>query len=116
MRHSSFNYVSLILQTYFKSRMMKRIIISVIAGLVLSCFQNISGQETESSPLNSITEAEMRDHIFFLASDYLGGRIGPSAEYEIAAQYVASQFVSAGLEKVSSDQESMDGFFSGSAF
>ena len=95
---------------------MKRIIISVITGLVLSCFQNISGQETESSPLNSITEAEMRDHIFFLASDYLGGRIGPSAEYEIAAQYVASQFASAGLEQVSSDQESMDGFFQGVPF
>jgi hypothetical protein len=53
----------------------------------------------------------MRDHIFFLASDYMGGRIGPSAEYEIAAQYVASQFAAAGLEQVSSDVENMKGFF-----
>jgi len=95
---------------------MKRIVITLIAGLALLCFQNVYGQETESVPLKSITEAEMRDHIFFLASDYMGGRIGPSAEYEIAAQYVATQFASAGLEQVSSDQGNVDGFFQGVPF
>ena len=90
---------------------MKHINIIVITGIVLSCSQSIFGQEGVSSPIESITEAEMRDHIFFLASDYMGGRIGPSAEYEIAAQYVATQFAAAGLETLSSDQENMDGFF-----
>ena len=95
---------------------MKRIFITIITGIVLLCSQSIFGQESESSPLKSITEAEMRDHIFFLASDYMGGRVGPSAEYEIAAQYVATQFASAGLEQVSSDQGNMDGFFQGVPF
>jgi len=95
---------------------MKRIVSTVFVGIVLSFSQSICGQDTESSPINSITEAEMRDHIFFLASDYLGGRIGPSAEYEIAAQYVATQFASAGLEQVSSDQGNMDGYFHGVPF
>ena len=53
----------------------------------------------------------MRDHIFFLASDYLGGRIGPSAEYEIAAQYVATQFASAGLEPLTSEKGNMNSYF-----
>jgi hypothetical protein len=96
--------------------MMKRIISTVFGGVVLLFSQSIYGQEMESSPLKSITEAEMRDHIFFLASDFLGGRIGPSAEYEIAAQYVASQFASAGLEQVSSDQGNMEGYFHGVPF
>jgi hypothetical protein len=55
------------------NKMMKRIFIAVFMGMVLSCSQSISGQEAKSSPAESITEAEMRDHIFFLASDYLGG-------------------------------------------
>jgi len=95
---------------------MKRIIITLIAGLVLLCSHSVFAQEGESSPINSITEAEMRDHIFFLASDYMGGRIGPSAEYEIAAQYVASQFAAAGLEQVSSEDGKVEGFFQGVPF
>jgi len=91
--------------------MMKRIFLAVFMGMLLSSFQIISAQETESSPIQSITEAEMRDHIFFLASDYLGGRVAPSAEYEIAAQYVASQFVSGGLEPLKSDSGNMSGYF-----
>ncbi|MEN8204071.1 MAG: M20/M25/M40 family metallo-hydrolase [Bacteroidota bacterium] len=91
--------------------MKKQIAITLFAGMVLSLSHAIYGQETESSPVNSITEAEMRDHIFFLASDYLGGRVGPSEEYEIAAHYVASQFASAGVEPLSSDQGNMSGYF-----
>jgi len=68
-------------------------------------------QDTETSPLESITMAEMRDHIYFLASDYLGGRVGPSPEYEIAAQYVASQFAAAGLKPMESEMENMHGYF-----
>ena len=79
--------------------------------MVLSISQISYGQGADISPIETITEAEMRDHIFFLASDYMGGRIGPSAEYEIAAQYVATQFASAGLEKVSSEEGNMDGYF-----
>jgi hypothetical protein len=49
-------------------------------------------------PVKSITKDELRDHIFFLASDFLNGRVAATDEYEIAANYVASQFQNAGLE------------------
>ena len=90
---------------------MFRICFAGILAMVLSVSQGTYGQVADSSPIETITEAEMRDHIFFLASDYLGGRPGPSAEYEIAAQYVATQFASAGLEPVSSEAGNMDGYF-----
>ena len=71
----------------------------------------LQGQDPFANPLESITEAEMRDHIFFLASDYLAGRVATSPEYEIAARYAASQFESAGLVPLESDTGHMDGFF-----
>ena len=95
---------------------MKRIVTVLIPVFVFLLSPSLSAQETDNSPLNSITEAEMRDHIFFLASDYMGGRIGPSAEYEIAAQYVATQFAAAGLEEVSSEVGNGDGYFQGVPF
>ncbi len=74
-----------------------------LAYILLSVFlfsAHLDAQDKGLEALNSITAAELRDHIFFLASDYLNGRVGPSAEYEIAAQYVATQFAAAELEPV----------------
>lgn len=42
-------------------------------------------------------QAAMKSHVMFLASDPMRGREAGSAEYDIAAQYVASQFYEAGL-------------------
>ncbi|MES2339961.1 MAG: M28 family metallopeptidase [Pseudomonadota bacterium] len=42
-------------------------------------------------------EAAMKAHVMYLASDAMRGREAGSQEYDIAAQYVASQFYSAGL-------------------
>jgi Zn-dependent M28 family amino/carboxypeptidase len=42
-------------------------------------------------------QAAMKAHVMFLASDALKGRDAGSPEYEIAAQYVASQFYMQGL-------------------
>ena len=42
-------------------------------------------------------EAAMKAHVMFLASDAMRGRDAGSPEYDIAAQYVASQFYAAGL-------------------
>lgn len=71
----------------------------------------LSAQNNYSKGLESISKAELKDHIYFLASDYMNGRVGPSTEYEIAAQYVASQYASAGLQVLGSEMESMDGYF-----
>ncbi|MCW3837190.1 M28 family metallopeptidase [Sphingomonas canadensis] len=42
-------------------------------------------------------QAAMKSHVMFLASDALRGREAGAPEYEIAAQYVASQFYEQGL-------------------
>lgn len=42
-------------------------------------------------------QAAMKAHVLFLASDALRGRDAGSPEYDIAANYVASQFYAAGL-------------------
>ncbi len=85
-------------------------LITPLVLLLVSVCGSINGQTKEGS-LNSITRAEMRDHIFFLASDYMAGRVGPSAEYEIAAQYVGTQFSSAGLIPVVEQEDGTKTYF-----
>lgn len=61
-------------------------------------------QETLAIPpavrrvLSSITAANLRGDLSFLASDALEGRYTPSPGLEIAAEFIASQFRAAGLE------------------
>ena len=45
----------------------------------------------------------MKAHVVFLASDAIRGREAGSPEYDIAAQYVASQFYAAGLRPAGDD-------------
>ena len=91
-----------------------RRIVLLATGLVFILFGLLNAQE--NNPLESITQAEIRDHIFFLASDYMNGRVGPSAEYEIAAQYVATQFAAAGLEPVIENEDGEQSYFQGVPF
>ncbi len=44
------------------------------------------------------SEAELRSHVSFLASDVLKGREAGTPEYDIAAHYVASQYEALGLK------------------
>ena len=48
-------------------------------------------------------QAAMKAHVLFLASDAMRGREAGSGEYDIAAQYVASQFYAAGLKPMGDD-------------
>jgi hypothetical protein len=68
---------------------------------------NASPQEKKAAPVESITRAELRDHIFYLASDALEGRYFGSRGYEIAAHYGASQFLAAGVEPLIPGGEGM---------
>jgi hypothetical protein len=61
--------------------------------LIAGTFGPVAAQDQSSS----ITEAELRDHMFFLASDALGGRDTGSPGYAIAADYAATQFHGAGV-------------------
>ncbi|MET0307102.1 MAG: M28 family metallopeptidase [Sphingomonas sp.] len=48
-------------------------------------------------------QAAMKSHVMFLASDAMQGREAGSHEFDIAAQYVASQFYAAGLKPAGDD-------------
>jgi len=48
-------------------------------------------------PIETITQEELRQHVCFLASDFLGGRRPDDSGYTIAAEYAASQLRAAGV-------------------
>ena len=50
--------------------------------------------------LETITKAELRDHVFYLASDFTGGRLPGSDGYKQASCYVASQLIETGLTPI----------------
>jgi hypothetical protein len=79
-------------------------------AIVLLCIPLlISAQEED--PLYSITKAELRDQIFFLASDELEGRDTGSEGFAMAALYAVTQFKMSGLEPLVVDQEGKKTFF-----
>ena len=56
-------------------------------------------------PLSQAIRPEsLRGHVAFLASDRLGGRPTPSAEGDLAAEYIAAQFRRAGLRPAGDDE------------
>ncbi len=86
--------------------MKKTAVITIMSGLIfILAAAGPQIEETGKKPMASITEAELRDHIFFLASDALEGRYLGSKGYEIAALYGASQFQAAGLEPLMTSEE-----------
>jgi len=71
-------------------------IIALLMVQLLCIPTMVSAQEED--PLHSITKAELRDQIFFLASDELEGRDTGSQGFAIAALYAVTQFKMSGLE------------------
>ena len=70
---------------------------SIVSLVLVFCALAVPAQAQTVKPIDTITIAELRDHIFYLASDDLEGRYTGSKGYEIAAKYCASQFLAAGL-------------------
>jgi hypothetical protein len=64
-----------------------------------------------ASPLESITEAELRDHIFFLASDFMRGRQTSSDAFRVAAEYSAVHLRQSGLQTLYADSSGAPSFF-----
>ena len=52
------------------------------------------------NPADTITRTELKDHVYFLASDKMGGRVIYKDDYKVAAQYCVSQFQQAGLKPI----------------
>ncbi|MBN1158098.1 MAG: M28 family peptidase [Bacteroidales bacterium] len=77
--------------------------ISVFYLLILNFLCFACAQEKNDNPAESITIEELRDHIFYLASDSLRGRMPGTEGFNIAAGYAISQFVQSGLDPVCTD-------------
>ena len=58
----------------------------------------------------SITLDELKDHLYFLASDELGGRLPGEEGYDTAVKYSATQFRAAGLKTLYKDKNGKDTF------
>ncbi len=82
-----------------------------LAALLLLIPTSALHAQGQADPLASITEAELRDHIFFLASDYLGGRDAREEGYMLAAEYGAIHFAAAGLQTMFTDSSGQPSFF-----
>jgi hypothetical protein len=88
---------------------------TLLFAAILLLFLIPTAPAEESDPKVSaasltITEAELRDHLFFLASDELGGRGTGSEGFRIAADYAAVQFRQAGLKPLAADSESGESY------
>ena len=73
-----------------------RLCLSVTLLLISTSCLSAEPKDKVSLAAETITVEELKDHIFFLASDELGGRGIGSGGYDIAAGYAASQFEQAG--------------------
>ena len=69
-----------------------------LVSLFYLCFVPLLAQKSQiSEGAESITIGELRDHMFYLASDELEGRQSGTAGYDKAIQYVVTQMRQAGL-------------------
>jgi hypothetical protein len=67
--------------------------------------------QERSAALQSITAAELRDHIHYLASDFLEGRDAHEKGYMLAAEYGAVHFRAAGLVPMFTDSAGGPSYF-----
>ncbi len=95
--------------------MMKKLSL-VLFTLALTSAMSLFSQQQSDPALHSITAAELKNHLFFLASDYMNGRYAPGPEYEIAAQYVATQFRAGGVEPAVTGENGDKSYFQGVPF
>jgi hypothetical protein len=80
--------------------------IALLTGLLSFAWE---GEKTDA--LETITKAELQDHIFYLASDFLAGRLPGSEGYKQAAYFIASQLESAGLKPIVKNADGKDSYF-----
>jgi len=95
--------------------MKRRIKNLTTALLVLFALTAMNGAYAQD-PISSITADELKGHIYFLASDFMGGRVGPTKEYEIAAQYSGAQFKASGVLPGAKDENGDPCYFQGVPF
>ena len=83
---------------------MKKLTLILLAGLLYTC---ISAQESSlSQGAETITISELRDHIYYLASDELEGRLPGTPGFEKTMEYVVTQLRQVGLSPVCKTSDS----------
>jgi hypothetical protein len=65
----------------------------------------------KTEPGETITKAELRGHVYYLASDFLGGRLPGSDGFRQATCYMASQLQAAGVPPFFKDEEGRGSYF-----
>ena len=91
--------------------MLKKSLLLVSIAVIAMAAISMADEEKKASPADSITQAELKDHMYFLASDALGGRVVGSKGYKIAANYAASQFKAAGIKPMFKDADGNPTYF-----
>ena len=81
--------------------MKKRWPVIILIVIVLSAYSIAFGQ----TKAETITMQELRDHVFFLASDEMGGRETGTPGYQAAVKYGVEQFKAAGLIPILTDAQ-----------
>jgi len=94
----------------FASSLPSLILLSASLLIVSICLPGVISAQ-EEDPLESITKAELRDQIFFLASDELEGRDTGSEGFAMAALYAVTQFKMSGLEPLIVDEDGNKTFY-----
>jgi len=69
-------------------------------AVLLPAAASVAASGDKPMPAAMIEADELKDHVFFLASDALGGRHVGSDGFEAASKYLESQFGAAGLKPV----------------
>jgi len=77
---------------------MRRFRLVLVSGLCLAVATAASAQTDVDKAAQAVTSSVIRSHIEFLASDALEGRASGTRGGEIAAQYIAAQYIRLGLQ------------------
>ena len=78
----------------------RRYLFSIIVVIYFSSIQFAIGQEVPKEGLDSITPKDMKEHVYYLASDEMKGRNTPSPELDSCAAFIAKEFADYGLQAV----------------
>ena len=77
-----------------------RAIINTLLATALVCTSPVASSQTANRAAELIQPADLKAHLYFLASDDLAGRNITSAEDHIATDYIAAEFMRLGLKPV----------------
>src|SRR5437868_12381136 len=86
------------------SEAMRKSPVLIVVCLTCVCFSQVAGPSSKSlapetqNAIDRIRASSLRGDLAFLASDLLEGRDTPSRGLDVAAEYIAAQFRSEGLE------------------